>query len=51
MSDSQKIALGNSPEIAKIIVNHQNFHRYRRKAILYPICLSAAIGQLKSRNL
>ena len=37
MSDSQRFAPENSPEIAKIIVIHQNFRRYRRKAILYPI--------------
>ena len=37
ISDSQRIAPGNSPEIANIIVNHKNFRRYRRKAILYPI--------------
>ena len=38
MDDSQRFALENSPQIAKIIVIHQNFRRYCRKAILYPIC-------------
>ena len=37
MGDSQRFALENSPQIAKIIVIHQNFRRYCRKAILYPI--------------
>ena len=37
MGDSQRFALENSPQIAKIIVIHQNFCRYCRKAILYPI--------------
>ena len=41
MGDSQKFALENSPQIAKIIAIHQNFRRYCRKAILYPICSSA----------
>ena len=40
MDDSQRIALENSPQIAKIIANHQNFRRYCRKAILYPIWIS-----------
>ena len=38
MGDSQRFALENSPQIAKIIATHQNFRRYCRKAILYPIC-------------
>ena len=37
MGDSQKLAPENSPQIAKIIAIHQNFRRYCRKAILYPI--------------
>ena len=37
MSDSQRFAPKNSPEIAKIIAIQQNFRQYRRKAILYPI--------------
>ena len=41
MGDSQRFALENSPQIAKIIAIHQNFRRYCRKAILYPICSSA----------
>ena len=41
MGDSQRFALENSPQIAKIIAIHQNFRRYYRKAILYPICSSA----------
>ena len=39
MGDSQRFALENSPQIAKIIVIHQNFRRYCRKAILYPTCV------------
>ena len=38
MGDSQRFALENTPQIAKIIAIHQNFRRYCRKAILYPIC-------------
>ena len=38
MGDSQRFALENPPQIAKIIAIHQNFRRYCRKAILYPIC-------------
>ena len=39
MGDSQRFALENPPQIAKIIAIHQNFRRYCRKAILYPICV------------
>ena len=39
MVDSQRFALENSPQIAKIIAILQNFRRYCRKVILYPICL------------
>ena len=42
MGDSQRFALENSPQIAKITAIHQNFHRFYRKASLYPIC---AAGQ------
>ena len=38
MGDSQRFALENSPHIAKTIAIHQNFRRYCKKAILYPIC-------------
>ena len=37
MDDSQRFALENSPQIAKIIAIHQNCRRYCRMAILYPI--------------
>ena len=50
MSDSQRFAQENLPEIAKITVIHQNFRRYRRIAILYPIWLKpkVSVGILKS---
>ena len=38
MGDSQRFALENSPQIAKVVAIHQNFRRYCKKAILYPIC-------------
>ena len=40
MSALQIFAPENSPQIAKILVIHQNLRRYCRKAILYPIWTS-----------
>ena len=40
MSASQLFAPENLPQIAKILVIHQNLRRYCRKAILYPIWAS-----------
>ena len=45
MSDSQRFAPENWQEIAKIIVIHQNYRRYRRKAILYPIWVDPGASQ------
>ena len=36
MGDSQRFAPENSPQIAKMIVIHQNFRQYCRKAFWYP---------------
>ena len=36
LGDSQRFAPENSSQIAKMIVIHQNFRQYCRKAIWYP---------------
>ena len=48
MGDSQRFALENPPQIAKIIAIHQNFCRYCRKAILYPICRELNMSSAES---
>ena len=47
MGDSQRFALENSPQIANMMAIHQNFRRYCRKAILYPIWGPVRVRQSK----